>query len=539
MKTFVLLLALAQQSNQPYVETVEVRINNVDVVVTDRAGKPVTGLRKEDFLVLEDGKPQPLTNFSESVESKGVAALQKPTGNATPPPAEQTQRAPRHFIFFADEMSLHPTTRTKMLRDAKALVATAMQPGDEAMIYRPQAKEKIALPFTSDHAAIDAALTTLVHSFDTRVDTEQSLESFRLASEMSKSVAQERKLIIRDYAHTVRNRVTRRLGQLRSVIGSMAGISGRKILVLMASSFPSQPGKDVVDQMWNYQLWGPPQVGIDYYDLTPEIDEAARIASANGVTIYGLQPTFNLSDAIGGPDIVSVRNNVGMQAVNFASQLNQNERSFSALADVTGGRFFRGDGNVTAAFHQVSNDLSAYYSLGYRAPETDVGKVHRVEVKVKDRPELQVRARRDVMRKSPTQELEDQTIASLIRPGGNELAIGVEVGEMTRDEDDLVLVPLIVHVPLKSLTFLRTEEGRRATFRIQYAASGERSTFESGFEREQDVDVPEDELESTRDQYFTYDTNLRLKPGKYRVAIGMIDTASRVTGFLTVEVDAK
>lgn len=537
MKTFLLLLTLAQQSNQPYVETVEVRINNIDVVVTDRSGKAVTGLRKEEFVVLEDGKPQPLANFSESVESTGVAVLQNP-GAGKPQPAEQPQRAARHFVFFADEMSLHPTTRGKILRDAKTLVATAMQPGDEAMVYRPQAKEKVALAFTADHAAIDAALTKLVNSFQTRIDTEQSLEGFQLETRVAKSVAIERKLIIRDYASAVRNRVMRRLGQLRSVIASMAGISGRKILVLMASSFPALPGRDAVDQLWSRD-WGPPQVGLDFYDLTPEIGDAARLASANGITIYSLQPDFNLGDAIGGPDISGVRNNVRTQAINFSSEVNLNEMTLSTLADVTGGRFFRGDGSVAAAFRQVSNDLSAYYSLGYRAPENDVGKAHRVEVKVKNRPELQVRTRRDVMRKSPAQELEDQTIASLIRPGGNELGIGVEVGEMTRDEDDLVLVPLIVHVPLQSLTFLRTEEGRRATFRIQYAASGERSSFESGFEREQDVDVPEDDLDSARGQYFTYDTNLRLKPGKYRIAIGMIDAASRVTGFLTIEVDAK
>lgn len=39
----------------PYIESFEVRVNNVDVIVTDRAGNRVTGLREEDFEVRENG----------------------------------------------------------------------------------------------------------------------------------------------------------------------------------------------------------------------------------------------------------------------------------------------------------------------------------------------------------------------------------------------------------------------------------------------------------------------------------------------------
>ena len=47
----------------PYIETLEVRINNIDAVVTDRAGNPVTGLARSDFEVLEEGKPQRIQHF--------------------------------------------------------------------------------------------------------------------------------------------------------------------------------------------------------------------------------------------------------------------------------------------------------------------------------------------------------------------------------------------------------------------------------------------------------------------------------------------
>jgi VWFA-related protein len=56
----------------------EVRIVLVDVVVTSGNGRPVGGLRKEDFQVAEDGRPQTISFFEEH---KGAA----PTTISLPP----------------------------------------------------------------------------------------------------------------------------------------------------------------------------------------------------------------------------------------------------------------------------------------------------------------------------------------------------------------------------------------------------------------------------------------------------------------------
>src|SRR5215831_3587476 len=90
-----LTLALAgaqtsfQQANPESVIRITVNLVQVDAVVTDSKGKPVTNLKKEDFVILQDGKPQVITNFSY-VTSKG-GAVQKtsapaPKGVLAPPP---------------------------------------------------------------------------------------------------------------------------------------------------------------------------------------------------------------------------------------------------------------------------------------------------------------------------------------------------------------------------------------------------------------------------------------------------------------------
>src|SRR3974390_2133879 len=51
------------------------RLVVVDVVATERDGKPLTGLKKEDFELSEDGKPQSLSVFEPHVPAVQPAAV--------------------------------------------------------------------------------------------------------------------------------------------------------------------------------------------------------------------------------------------------------------------------------------------------------------------------------------------------------------------------------------------------------------------------------------------------------------------------------
>ena len=57
--------AVAQQTLPPAGDTIDVSIVNVDVFVTDRRGKRITGLTPNDFVIRENGRVQPITNFAE------------------------------------------------------------------------------------------------------------------------------------------------------------------------------------------------------------------------------------------------------------------------------------------------------------------------------------------------------------------------------------------------------------------------------------------------------------------------------------------
>src|ERR1043165_8471961 len=75
MLPIVLALMLPQspQTTPTFLESLDVRITNVDVVVTDKRGHTVRGLGRNDFVVLENGTPQTITNFAEYSGSTGSA----------------------------------------------------------------------------------------------------------------------------------------------------------------------------------------------------------------------------------------------------------------------------------------------------------------------------------------------------------------------------------------------------------------------------------------------------------------------------------
>src|SRR5207249_7364892 len=134
------------------VETIEVRVANIDVVVRDRAGRPVTALTRDDFELFEDGVPQPITNLYEVRREAGVAGPSE-----TDVPLELRQR---RLVLFVDSASLHPS-RKKPVLDAVQRFIDRMQPEDQAMLVSWCLRLQVVTPFTSDKAALKKGLAAL------------------------------------------------------------------------------------------------------------------------------------------------------------------------------------------------------------------------------------------------------------------------------------------------------------------------------------------------------------------------------------------
>src|SRR4051812_335970 len=95
----------------PLVEKIEVSVVNVDVTVTDRRGQPVSGLTRDDFEILEDGKPQTISNFYavDSAQPK----IETRTADGNPAPSEDRFR--RKVLVLIDNQNTTPYGRNVAL----------------------------------------------------------------------------------------------------------------------------------------------------------------------------------------------------------------------------------------------------------------------------------------------------------------------------------------------------------------------------------------------------------------------------------------
>lgn len=571
---FVLLLSVPAVAQTPYIETFEVRLQNLDVIVTDGKGKPVRGLAKEDFVVVENGAPQNITNFAiydagaGTAESTAASAAGEPESAVSAPPS-------RRIVFFVDELGVQRMARDRLYDNVKKFVDT-MRPGDVAAVVRPTTKEKIVQQFTGDRAAIETALKAAID--DTSVQfsgPKQEVANLRwqLKQAMTPQDVRQAK---REYADVAARRVEHRLGQLRALTASLGGTEGKKILVMVTMGLSARPGSEAWDYddttapMQQTQMLGAaeapggrapvalaspddPERAVHpiIHDLTPVIRDIARTAASNGVTIYALEPdvlldlqvraTASVGSKVGasqggdsGPDPLSLLTRP------FQTDFMQNgANTLTSLTEATGGRWFRGLSSIDDTFRQVSEDLSFYYSLAYRATgQAQAGR--KVKVSIRNRPELHVRTRAEALEKSTESEMTDLVVASLLYPRTvNELGIAVTAGTPAKDRG-LFTIPLDVVIPLKNLTFLPADGGKyAASFDLHYAASGEVRDFGTGGMRQQKIELTPEQYAAVGTTTYRYKTGIQVSPGRARIAIGVLDLATKLTGFRTVEVIAQ
>ncbi|MGH9422185.1 MAG: VWA domain-containing protein, partial [Thermoanaerobaculia bacterium] len=256
--TSVLLIAtltagplLAQQkSQQPPAETptltmnVEVRVIGVDVVVTDRKGNAVTGLTKDDFQVFENGVEKPISNFYEIEGKTATQAITVPVAGAPaaplPPKEEINEQLRRRIIFYVDNLSLAPFNRNRVFKQMKEFAKDAMRPGDEAMVATYNRSLKVRTPFTRDPVQIQQILDEI--SGESGLGIAARSESKDVMGRISDATSYDEALAnARSYAESVEHDLRQSVESINGLLTTLAGVEGKKILVLTTEGFQMQP----------------------------------------------------------------------------------------------------------------------------------------------------------------------------------------------------------------------------------------------------------------------------------------------------------
>lgn len=524
------------------VENIDVRVINVDVVVTDKRGNPVPNLKPEDFEILENGVPKPVTNFYEVEGGRPKLEAFEKAQPQQPAPAKQEipDNMKRRIILYVDNLSLAPFNRNRVFEQAKTFLRTAMRPGDEAMIATYNRSMKVRVPFTRDLAQLESNLDALAKESGLGIANKSERKStedrIRDAQSYDEAVA-----IARQYASSIEHDLRQGVSSLNALMSTLAGVEGKKVLVLTSEGFPIQPGREMfyfIEDQAREKGWSNStgtMLESMTFDSADEIQKVAKTANANGITVY----TIHAAGLSGGMEMSAEYARATSSSVSSAALSNTTE-SMQLIAQMTGGVASVNSNNFQGAFERIQKDLDSYYSLGYRAGTERVDRQRYLQVKIKNK-DYRVRNRQTFVEKSMFAEMSDRVIANLLyRSKDNDLAILARVGSPTPVDDGLFRIPIDVQIPMESLTLMpQGESDFVGGFDIYVVVANKDNDMSDVARKQHQIRIPKSDMSKTKGKFYTYTLELLVERGLNKISLGVVDQISNTSGFAREQIIAQ
>ncbi|WP_291984101.1 VWA domain-containing protein [Luteitalea sp.] len=381
-------LALPDAPQRPSLDspafTVNVTRVEVSVLVHDSDGKPVTGLRADDFEVLEEGVAQTVRSFIPFTHPAKGLALPEPTlppvTGASPPitipsPASNYFAAEsRVFALILDDLHVD-VRRTEVARAAARRLVSQLEPSDLLLVVTTSSTDSTGF-FTRDHRYA----TRMIDTFTGRRLLDKTMYAKRYRDN-----------------HTDNERLDhyqRLCERLQSVSLALREISGRrKTLVLLSEGSSYGAG------MSDMEVRIPSARGTDRVNAGSGslrlMNDVLAAAAVGNVAIYPLNPNgLDVPDA----DLIQVS---GLQAPVSAGEYSdillearQSREMARDLATLTGGVSLMDTNDPLGGIDRVLQDASTHYVLAYEPERALKANEYRsIEIRVK-RKGVRVLARR-------------------------------------------------------------------------------------------------------------------------------------------------
>jgi len=547
-------LALPLAGQEKLVESIEVRVVNVDVVVTDRSGNPVTGLTKDDFQLFENGKPQTITNIYE-VRPETTTAAKPSVGGAlepapaaaapAPPPVEMRQR---RLALFVDNSSLGVFERRKVLDALQKFIQRDMRPGDEASLVAWNPGLRIVTPFTDDRKLLLAGLKEMSTHTTTASDLQVQPELIKRRCNEYLESAKARDLTFpqaldmciggvsafsEELAHNARNV----LEAMRLTSTTLAGVDGKKVMVIAGAHLPERPGLDL--NMWAYQLFQQYMRGLNQMRAMTEtshnlqtfsIEKFAKQANADNVTVY-------IIDAADARDVASAENASAVDPIEAYAKFTNTAMAYQTIASITGGVMVNST-NYDSAFNTIAKDLGYYYSLGYKPGDDAKAGDRKIVVKAKN-PDYRIRSRETYQPKSSEEQINDRVIANIYHSSvKSDWPIRIVTGAPVR-EGDRFRIPLQIAMDSNGVTLLPQEGQMVGGFNVYLAVGTDGGAMSKVSKSPQSVKVPATAEKDLRAKPMTYDMSIVVRPGESTLSVAVVDQISNNSGFARTKIVAR
>jgi VWFA-related protein len=521
-------------------ETIEVRVTNLDVVVTDKSGKRVTGLTRDDFEVFENGKPQAVSNFYEVGPERNELPV---TGSQLPNELPASEARQRRLVIFIDNYSIHPLQRKKIFESIDRSLDTLLRPGDEAMVVAWYRGLKIEQPFTSDLAALRGGITRVAETgAGMTYESDRQHIRARCTQLLQDSGYRDPQGafdncvgMVQSYAEELTMIESHLIASTSSVLAMLGGMEGKKAMIYAGAALPKRPARELLvfaDNLFSPYLrnFRPSQMNArNLSTMSISIEGIARTANANGVTIYVIDGADESRGLLPGAADDSMPDS---QAA-FV-EYDNTAQAFEVVAKLTGGMALTHTQNFDLAMDTVARDLDNYYSLGYRQNSGDK-KERKVEVRVKNHPDYRVRSRRTYEARTTEEQQSDRVIANIYRQSKSELAIEVQTGAPKKSSLNRWSVPLTVTIP-PTLTLLPQDGELAGGFTVFIAVGDDNGAMSNVTRIANPVRIHAAQEAEFRRHPLVFTADLNMNRGTHVVSAGVVDQVSNSSGYARARV---
>ena len=533
---FLLALPLLLTFSQPLVsqtqsalpgifgEVLEVRVVNIEVVVTDKkTGLPVLGLGPEDFTLEVDGEQVPIGYFTEVRGGTTLSGVGEELVPGIPAVAPGKPVGTSYLLFIDDFFSIH-IDRNRVLNalaedlpllgpeDRMAVVAFAGQELEMLSTWS-QSVDRLERVLRDARGRPAKGLQRLVEfnqfDFSREVLDDLVFDNGLGVPEFTRTLSIEE----RAYVERLSDQINRSVAAVSSTMRSFAQPPGRKVLILLSGGWPFMPADYLVGDISRLVVDRQGPFGDNLYRRLVET------ANLIGYTIYpvdvpGLSRSLN--------DATSAQRDAPGRIGDAFFQEQQIHQTLEFIARETGGEALINSRRVEA-FSSTVADTRSYYWLGFAPSREWDDKRHDIRVKVGDR-QFRVRSRTGYLDTSQRSEVNMAVESALLfgnAPGYGSL--DASAGAAVATKRNRMEVPLEVSIPLDQVTFLPVDDRWASELELRIAI-----VDESGQQAEMPViplqlTAPEEPRAGSRG---TWGTTLQLRKKGHRAVVAVYDPAS-------------
>jgi VWFA-related protein len=533
-------VAAGQQAKSTFHEEVEVRVMDLDVVVTDRKGRPVPGLKREDFTVRVGGKTVPIDYFARVQEG----AIHAPDlADASPDQVLAAHRGfdeayvPRHFLMYIDLGHLTPEARKRGLEALRDLV-TRLGPSDRGRVVVFDRRSRPLTEWTSNKEELFSAISRVEEFVGmTRLQWErQTLHEVDFGAAIGGSHrAQTATSLVEHYAEQQRAEIRQLLTALRSELPTFAPLVGKKAFLFVSGGFEFQPGYVMLTyaQMTKrHELVArrprPGLRSLNVPDLSRELEEVVRQANASEITFYSIDSRGLQTEGAtaAGDESLDERSGISFLA------LKDSQAGMVELARETGGLMILNANDLRSGIAQLYQDSSVYYSLGVTLSKLGTRGYQNVRVDV-SRPGVTVRTRRGYAVRTREEQARDLVQAALkTNLAYSEILITLRTEAATKSGRHSVL-PISLTLPASGLTFVPEGPKKRAVAEVDIGVMDDGGRMSEVARSEAVFTLPVSESEAAS---LVYTTKLRIRRGNHRIVVNVRDKATGRTGTAKADV---